>query len=130
MTTLGEANASLGFWASCGFIDLDKGNVWPREYRWKCGCIGISPDGDGVRMVPCDKHIDLFEVPDWVDVEFVRRSALERKMIGQASATFSPPGDGIRPQDRRVLLDVFDDRRRKRHERSRNKGQAGNATEG
>jgi len=119
-----SVDEKIGFWSTCGFIDLDKGNVWPREYRWKCGCIGVSPDGDIVRMAPCDGHLESFDLPDWVDAEQIRRAALQRETIGEKRELHIPAGDGMRAYDRRVFLEVFNRRtneRRERRERSRDK---------
>ena len=117
-----EVNRKLGFWVSFGFIDLDKGNVWPREYRWKCGCIGVSGDGEQVKLLPCPDHVDLCEVPEGWDVESMRRAALSRM---DARGRFRRPGNyggELREADRHALVQIFEQNQGNRYGRSKVKG--------
>lgn len=54
---LQDINKQIGFWKTFVFIALTRGEIWPREYKWKCGCSGISYDGVEVDMVYCDDHM-------------------------------------------------------------------------
>jgi hypothetical protein len=118
------ANERLGFWAECGFIDLDKGNMWPRQYMWRCGCMGVSFDGEVVLVAPCRKHPEFIDLlPDGMfDVDDLR-SQLESRV--RPFERFKDSGrrgaDGITTGDRAALIDIFD--KGKTHGRAKNKRQ-------
>lgn len=102
---LSDVNAILGFWDGC-YADATLGTRWPpkgspREYRWICGCEGVSFDGVTVQMTPCfDHQDDLFPVQT----------------------------DGVPEKTRQAMLGVLDRAAaRKRGRRERDQGKSGAA---
>jgi len=119
---LDRANEQLGFWVECGFIDFDRGNLWPRQYTWRCGCIGVSADGENVIIAPCDRHPEMMDsLPDGsLYVEEIRKQLASRVRPMSRFESSRSPG-GLLEQDRRALIHVFDKGRR--NARLQNKGQ-------
>lgn len=56
-TSIRRMNETRGFWATYGFLHTVYGQLWPREYRWKCGCKGVSNDGVWISPESCPSHM-------------------------------------------------------------------------
>lgn len=125
-----EVNQKIGFWAGFGFIDLDKGNVWPREYRWKCGCIGVSGDGENVKLLPCPKHVELCQVPEGWDVDAMRQAALSRMDTRGRFRGVVPHVSEMRDVDRLALVKIFDEHQGKKNVGPKNAGGDSGSSQG